>query len=158
MDVFSELRRDHHRIAGLFDDMVGLARSSDTAKREQLCETLRTALQEHAEVEDLHVYRVFQQAEETRDAAAEAVEAHRQITTLLDELTGMGKSQAHWIQTFTTLHDRVKQHFAAEEQILFLDAEEILTPQEMEEMGTAVERAKKELRGELPPPAGGIPA
>jgi hypothetical protein len=55
------------------------------------------------------------------------------------------------------LHDRVKQHFAAEEQILFVDAEEILTPQEMEEMGTAVQRAKKELRG-APPPAGGMPA
>jgi hypothetical protein len=44
-----------------------------------------------------------------------------------------------------------------EEEELFGHASEVMTQQEAEEVGTKVDVAKNELRGEAPPPAGGIP-
>ncbi|WP_447987000.1 hypothetical protein [Nitrospira sp. Nam74] len=52
---------------------------------------------------------------------------------------------------------RATRHMKMAEEELFGHAREVTTQQEAEELGTKVEMAKKELRGEAPAPAGGIP-
>ena len=80
------LLRDHETVASLFQQIQRGFGGPDSPERHQLFRQLTSELDLHAAVEDLHVYRVFQQAEPTRDEAHDASEAHRQIKILVDEL------------------------------------------------------------------------
>ena len=84
MDFVTFLRRDHEKVASLFSQIQRGFEKPDTPERHELFRRLKRGLELHAAVEDLHVYRVFQQAEPTRDEAHEAIEAHRNIKILLD--------------------------------------------------------------------------
>lgn len=66
MDFITLLRRDHERVSSLFDQIHRGFEQADIPERHRLFRQLKRELEIHAAVEDLHVYRVFQQAESTR--------------------------------------------------------------------------------------------
>ena len=78
MDVVTLLRRDHEKLSSIFQNIQRGFDQADTSERHQLFRQLNRELELHAAVEDLQVYRVFQQSESTRDAAHEALESARQ--------------------------------------------------------------------------------
>jgi Hemerythrin HHE cation binding domain len=118
---------------------------------------LKRELELHAEVEGLHVYRVFQQAEPTRDDAVRALEAHRKIKTLLDELAAAPAYDHKWVPKFQDLQKFVEQHVSTEENEMFRKAEGVMTPQEAEELGVRVEAAKQAISHNAPTTEGGTP-
>lgn len=73
MDFVTLLRRDHEKASSLFHQIQIGFEQPDSPERHQLFRQLKKELDLHAAVEDLHVYRVFQQAEPTRDDAHEAL-------------------------------------------------------------------------------------
>jgi len=83
--VVTLLRRDHEKVSSLFNQIQGGLEHPDTPERHRSFRQLKRELDLHAAVEDLHVYRVFQQAEPARDGAHEALEAHSKIKMLPDE-------------------------------------------------------------------------
>ena len=157
MDVFTVLRQDHQTVSSLFKKIETHVGKSDSTERRELFRRLQAELDLHAKVEDLHVYRVFQQAESTRDGAAQALEAHRKIKTLLNELAVATTYDFRWVSRLKELRQEVEQHVAAEEQDLFTKARDLLTPQEAEELGVTVEAAKKDIERDASPQCGGTP-
>ena len=157
MDFITSLRRDHEKVASLFQQIQGGFEQPDTPERHRLFRQLKTELDIHAAVEDLHVYRVFQQAEPTSDEAHDAIEAHSKIKTLLDELETAPVYDHHWVPKFQELHRLVESHVASEEQEIFRMTEAVMTPQEAEELGVTVETAKQAIRRNAPPAEGGTP-
>ena len=119
MDFITLLRRDHERVASLFKQIQGGFHQPDTPERHRLFRQLKRELDVHAAVEDLHVYRVFQQEEATRDEAHDAIEAHSKIKTLLDELESAPVYDHQWVPKFQKLHTLVESHVASEETELF---------------------------------------
>jgi hemerythrin superfamily protein len=131
--------------------------SRDHEAVRDLFQALKTEIEVHSKIEDLHVYRIFQQAEATRDAAARALEAHRAIQASLDALGG-GPSESDWPMRFEKVYKSLEQHARDEEQHLFGRAGEILTREEAHELDLTIETARRQITGQEPPPAGGIPA
>jgi hypothetical protein len=119
----------------------------DTPERHRLFRQLKSELDLHAAVEDLHVYRVFQQAEPTRDEAHEALEAHRKIKILLDELEA---APVYDQPKFQELQKLVETHVATEENEMFRKTQAIMTPQEAEALGVTVETAKQAISHNAP--------
>ncbi len=157
MDFVTLLRRDHEKVASLFHQIQRGFEQSDTPERHRLFRQLKRELELHAAVEDLHVYRVFQQAESTRDEAHDALEAHRKIKTLLDELAAAPAYDHTWVSKFQELHKHVEIHVSAEENEMFRKAAEVMTPQEAEELGVTVETAKRAISRDAPTTEGGTP-
>ncbi len=155
MDFVTLLRRDHEKVSSLFRQIQQGYDRPDTPERHQLFRQLKKELELHAAVEDLHVYRVFQQSESTRDDAHEALEAHRKIKTLLDEAAPAYDHQ--WLPTFQQLQKLVEAHVATEENEMFRKAAAVMTPQEAEELGVAVETAKQAISRNAPTTEGGTP-
>ena len=114
-------------------------------------------LELHAAVEDLQVYRVFQQSESTRDAAHEALEAHGKIKTLLDQLEISPDYDHRWVAQFQEFQKLVEAHVAAEENEMFRKTEAIMTSQEAEELGVSVASAKQAISRNAPTTEGGTP-
>jgi hemerythrin superfamily protein len=146
MDFVTILRRDHEKVSSLFHEIRRGLDQPDTPERHRLFKELKQELDLHAAVEDLHVYRVFQQTESTRDDAHEALEAHREIKTLLDQLEAAPAYDHTWVPKFEELQKLVVAHVAAEENWMFRKPEAVMTPQESEELGVAVETAKQAIR------------
>lgn len=157
MDFITLLRRDHERVSSLFQQIQRGFEQPDTPERHRLFRQLKRELDIHGAVEDLHVYRVFQQAEPTREGAHDALEAHSKIKTLLDELEIAPMYDHHWIPKFQELHTLVESHVASEENELFRKTEAVMTPQEAEELGVTVETAKQAISRNAPPSEGGTP-
>jgi hypothetical protein len=157
MDFFTLLRQDHEKAASIFKEIQRGFDTADTPKRHRLFQQLKSELDLHAAVEDLHIYRVFQQAEATRDDAHDALEAHRQIKTLLDELNAAPTCDHTWVAKFQRLQQVVEAHVAVEENEMFRKTEAVMTPQEAEELGVAVESAKEAIRRNAPTIEGGTP-
>src|ERR1044072_4890780 len=86
MDFVTLLKRDQENISSIFHQIQRGFDQPDTPDRHQLFRLLKSELELHAAVEDLHVYRVFQQSEFTHDDAHEAQEAHAKIKAMLEQL------------------------------------------------------------------------
>ena len=157
MGALQVLQDDHQHANLLMHRIKAQFGQADTSERLQIFQQLREALLLHARVAELHVYPVFQQSEITRDSARQALEDHRAIKVLLEALHAM-PSGFQWVTKFNELYEAATRHMKMEEEELFGQAGGVLTQQEEEELAMKVEVAKKELRGEAPPPAGGIPA
>ena len=126
MNFITLLRRDHERVASLFKQIQSGFEQPDTPERHRLFRQLKRELDIHAAAEDLHIYRIFQQEEATRDA----IEAHSKIKTLLDELQTAPVYDHEWVPKFEELHTLVESHVASEEHELFRMTEAVMTPQE----------------------------
>jgi hemerythrin superfamily protein len=157
MDFVTLLRRDHEKISSLFNQIQRGFDQPDTPERHQLFGQLKRELELHGAVEDLQVYRVFQQAESTRDDAHEALDAHAKIQSLLDQLETAPAYDHKWVPQFQELQKVVEAHVASEEHEMFHKAEGIMTPQEAEELGVAVVRAKQAISRNAPTMEGGTP-
>ena len=157
MDALRLLQQEHEQTSGLMREIKGTFGQLDSSRRLKMFRELKHAVLLHAQVEELHVYPVFQQSEITRDSARQALDDHRLMKVQLEELDGMAVSGPSWVTKFNELYEAATRHMKMEEEDLFGHAAEVLTPQEAEELGTTIEVAKKEIRGEAPAPAGGIP-
>lgn len=157
MDALRLLQQDHEQASRLMREIKGTFGQVDSSGRLKMFRELKNALLLHAQVEELHVYRVFQQSEITRDSARQALDDHRTMKVQLEELEGMPASGPQWVTKFNEFYEAATRHMKMEEGDLFGHAAEVLTRQEAEELGTNIEVAKKEIRGEAPAPAGGIP-
>ena len=157
MDFVTLLRRDHEKLSSIFHQIQRGFDQPDTPERHELFRQLKRELELHAAVEDLQVYRVFQQAESTHDDAHEALEAHGKIKTLLDQLEHAPAYDHKWVPQFQELQKLVETHVAAEENQMFPKTEAIMTPQEAEELGVAVESAKQAISRNALTTEGGTP-
>jgi hemerythrin superfamily protein len=157
MDFVTLLRRDHEKLSSIFADIQRGFDQPDTPERHRLFRELKQELELHAAVEDLHVYRVFQQSESTRDEAHEALDAHAKMKTLLDALETAQAYDHKWVPQFQALQRLVAEHVATEESEMFRKTETIMTPQEAEELGVAVASAKQAISRNAPTTEGGTP-
>jgi len=157
MDFMTLLRRDHEKLSSMFKRIQQGFDRPDTPERHQLFQQLKRELELHAAVEDLHVYRAFQQSEFTHDDAHEAQEAHAKIKTILEQLETAQVYDHKWVSQFHELQKLVETHVAAEENEMFPKSEEFLTPQEAEELGVAVASGKQAISRNAPTTEGGTP-
>ena len=154
--AFAVLRQDHERIMALAMKIRGRLADGDSDGTRRLFDALRNELEMHATIEDLHIYRVFQQADSTREAARRALDAHHRIRIILTTLSE-NLSAPEWSQQFLDLHATVKQHIDEEERDMFGHVSAIMTREEAHELAVALESARREITGKEPQPAGGIP-
>ena len=156
MDFVTLLRRDHETVASLFQQIKRGFGDRDSPERHRLFRQLTSELDLHAAVEDLHVYRVFQQAEPTRDEAHDALEAHRQIKILVDELDAASAFDHRWVSKFQELQKAVETHVAGEEE-MFRQTEAVMTARRRRNSAPRWKRQSKPSGGTRPRRKAGHP-
>lgn len=143
MDAFKLLKSDHEKVAGIMDKIEGTTERA-LKTREELFTQLKTELDIHAKIEETILYPVLEKAKESRDITLEAFEEHRLVKQLLRELEAEAKDDEKWTAKFTVLKENVEHHVEEEEGELFKKARKVLSEEEIEELGTRMEKAKGE--------------
>lgn len=141
MDFDQLLKKDHEKASTL---MKKIADSGEGAvkTREQNFEQLKNELQAHTAAEEEILYPALQEHEETRAMALEAIEEHKLVEQLLDELDAMDVTSEEWTAKFTVLKENVEHHVEEEEDEMFKQARKVLGKENAEELGKRLEEFK----------------
>ena len=148
MNVFTLLKTDHKKVAGILEK-IDSTTERGVKTREELFTQLKTELDAHARVEETIFYPELEKADETHDITLEAFEEHRLVKQLLAELEKMDKSDEQWTARFTVLKENVEHHVEEEEGEMFPKARKALTEEEVETLGTRMEAAKKKQKAAI---------
>ena len=145
MNAFELLKQDHKKVSGIFENLEPTTERG-VKTREELFARLKQELDVHARIEEEIFYPAIKEAKETRDITLEAYEEHNVVKQLLAELDELPKSDETWGATLKVLKENVEHHVEEEEGEMFTSAREVLSREQIEELGTRMEAAKKEQR------------
>ncbi len=143
MDAFELLKKDHEKVAGIFEKLDATTERG-VKTREELFTQLKQELDVHTRIEEEIFYPVLKQAKETEDLTLEAYEEHNVVKQLLTELEELSKDDETWGAKLTVLKENVEHHVEEEEGELFDGAREVLSREQIEDLGTRMEEAKRQ--------------
>lgn len=145
MDAFELLKKDHKKVSQLFQEVE--AASGQTKK--QIFSRLKTELDVHAKTEERIFYPALENKEAAREITLEAYEEHNVVKDLLAELDNGDPAQDEWDAKLTVLKENVEHHVEEEEGELFSKARQVLSKQQIEELGVEMEAEKASQLGEV---------
>ena len=142
MNAFELLKQDHEKVSGIFEKLEGTTERG-VKTREELFAQLKQELDIHARIEEEIFYAAIRDAEETRDITLEAYEEHHVVKQLLAELDELPVDDESWGAKLKVLQENVEHHVEEEETEMFSSTRDVLTTEQLEELGTQMEEAKK---------------
>lgn len=154
MDIYSYIRKDHEKVAGLMQQVVD---SRDPAERQTLFETIRTELILHLGSEEQTFYKAIEDA--TRAQAVEeqmehAEHEHDEVRQYLDKLSTLSVDDELWIETFGEFKHAVSHHVEEEEGDVWKKAKKYLSSHEATKLAKEMDAAKQEMKDDVDLPAG----
>ena len=145
MDAFTLLKNDHKTVAALFEKIEPTTERA-VKTREEAFGKLKIELDVHAHIEEKILYPALKKEAETRDITFEGLEEHHVIKLLLAELAGMAVDSEEWTAKAKVLQENVEHHVEEEETNMFKLAREILTKEQLEDLGTRLEAEKNKVK------------
>ncbi|HZH91700.1 MAG TPA: hemerythrin domain-containing protein [Pyrinomonadaceae bacterium] len=143
MDAITLLKTDHEKVSGIFEKLEETTERAEKT-REELFTKLKQELDLHAHVEETIFYPVLKKSEETRDITMEGIQEHHVVKVLLRELDAMGVGSETWTAKLKVLKENVEHHVEEEEEDMFKKAREVLSKEQLEELGALMEQEKRQ--------------
>ena len=142
MNAIALLKADHRTVEDLFEKLGRLAGKSRGKKL--LVEKLIRELSVHAAIEEVVFYpEVRRSVPDTSEQVLESLEEHSVIKWELLALESMDATDERFDAKIKVLRDTVMHHVEEEEGELFPKVRDALSVTQLNELGTALERAKK---------------
>ena len=138
MDAFTLLKADHEKVAQLFDQLE----AARGAAKLRVFQQIRTELELHAHIEEKIFYPAVEKPEETHDLTLEAYEEHDVVKKLLSQLGRARRVSDEWEAQAKVLQENVEHHVEEEENELFEKTADVLSEEEIEELGQRMEAEK----------------
>src|ERR1700722_5193795 len=160
-DAIALLKADHAAVKKLFEQEEKLSKQAD-AKKAELFAQIKAALEVHATIEEEIFYPAVKKArsEQVKDEVREGYEEHKQIKSLLAQISSITPSDETYDMKVKVLKEDVEHHVKDEEGEMFPDAKKFLGEKRLMELGSQLEDRKGELQksSESKPPSGSHPA
>jgi Hemerythrin HHE cation binding domain len=142
-DPIALLETDHRR----FEDL--LKQGEDTTERAvsgrtNLLDTLTAELNVHELIEEKVLYPALKPHAEARDIVLEGFEEHHVADILVRELHQLTADNERWGAKFKVLKESIEHHIEEEESKMFPSARQVLTREELQELGARMRTMKKE--------------
>ena len=147
MNALILLKQDHDDMRSLFDELAGSHPRSLRA-RERVFESLREELDIHARIEEEIFYPALRDTGSSalRGAVLQALEEHRFVKDLLEELDEMSPSDEDFGPKIAALREAVLLHAEAEEREMFAEAARQVDEVTLERLGRTLRERKETLR------------
>ena len=145
MNAFQLLKEDHQKVSGIFQQLESTTERAEKTRTE-LFARLKEELDVHARVEETIFYPAIKQAAETREIVLEGFEEHHVIKMLLKELESVPVDTEQWSAKLKVLQENVEHHVEEEEGEMFQKARQVLTEEQINELGARMEEEKKRLQ------------
>lgn len=141
MDAIKLLTDQHQDVDRAFKEFESLG-SGDTERKKEIARSVITDLSTHADagIEEVAFYPTVKEA--LPDMAGEIdhdLEEHNEVKQLLSDLQGMDPADDEFDKKFTSLVEDVRHHVDDEEHNLFPRVAEVMTAEELGDLGQAME-------------------
>ncbi|MFW5774653.1 MAG: hemerythrin domain-containing protein [Chitinivibrionales bacterium] len=131
--LFEQISKDHDNIRTLLEQLQRTG-PNHPGRRVGFFMSLREQLEPHMRAEEHVIYPALRVDEETREDALDAVELHHIAQILLDELEQLPATDEHWGAKLRVLKQIVVRHLEEEENRIFDDICEVVTPGQHSQM------------------------
>ena len=140
MNALDLLKADHQKVSQLFEQAEG---TENEKKKQQLFEQIKTELETHTHIEETIFYPALQEQEELKDMVLEAFEEHKQVKTLLREISNLTDGSEKFDAKLKVMKENVEHHVEEEETEMFPKVEQFFDETQLEELGQQMEAEKK---------------
>ncbi|MBL1115161.1 hemerythrin domain-containing protein [Streptomyces sp. 110] len=147
-DVVALLTADHRTVRDLFE---GYRAATDPERRRQLVDRMTVAVVRHSVTEEVHLYPTVRKALPNGDRIAdEEIEELTEAERILSDLDAVDPRDRRFDPLVRELMDVVSMHIRGEEDLVFPELRERLTPEERMALGLRVGEAAAAAQG-VPP-------
>jgi hemerythrin superfamily protein len=147
MEATALLKKDHTTVKALFKKFEEAGdRAGQTKQR--LFHEIKAELDVHAAVEEEIFYPAMQKvrSKETQDLVLEAIEEHKVVKTLLEQIGQLTPDDDEFDAKMKVLQENVEHHADEEEKEMFPQAKEHLSEERRAELGEQMEGRKEALK------------
>lgn len=141
MDALELLKKDHRKVGDLFAQFKA---TKDEKKHQQLFEQIRAELETHTYIEETVLYPTFEKYGDLKAMVLEAYEEHKQIKTLINEVTALSEGSERFDAKLKVMGENVEHHVKEEEDDIFPKVRKLFDQQQLEQLGLELEAAKKQ--------------
>ncbi|MER8153686.1 hemerythrin domain-containing protein [Streptomyces sp. NPDC094472] len=147
-DVVDVLTADHHAVRNLFE---GYRATTDPDQRRQLVDRMTVEVVRHSVAEETYLYPTVRKALPNGDRIAdEEIEELTEAERILSDLDAVDPRDRRFDPLVRDLMDVVAMHIRGEEDLVFPELRERLTPEERMMLGLRVGEATAAAQG-VPP-------
>ena len=152
MDALRLLKDDHDKMRKLLDDLETTTQRG-VRTREELFSKIKGELTIHEIIEEEIFYPALKDHPKAKDIVLEGYEEHHVVDTVMAELEDLPVDDEKWGAKATVMKENVEHHMEEEEGEMFQKARQVFDRDELEALGTRMERRKTEAQEELNVPA-----
>jgi hemerythrin superfamily protein len=143
MDAITLLKNDHKTVEKLFKTFEKAGDRAEQTKAKTVQQIIEE-LSVHASIEEMIFYPAIRsEVPDTEDQVLESLEEHHIVKWVLSELESMGPEDERFDAKVTVLIENVRHHVEEEESELFPTVRKAIGRKRMNEIGDAMEAAKK---------------
>ena len=139
MDALELLKADHRKVGDLFAKFNA---TEDEKEHRQLFEQIKLELETHSHIEESVLYPAFEKYAELKPMVLEAYEEHKQIKTLISEVSALSEGSERFDAKLKVMGENVGHHVQEEEDDMFPAVKRFLDGKQLEQLGQALEVAK----------------
>ena len=153
MDALTLLKNDHQKMRSLLDEL-GSTTERGVKTRAELYTMIKGELTIHEIIEEEIFYPALKDHPKAKDIVLEAYEEHHVVDTVMAELEDLPVDDETWGAKATVMQENVEHHMEEEEGEMFRKARQVFDDDELDELGSRMERRKTEAQEEMNVPAG----
>ena len=153
MDALTLLKNDHQKMRSLLDEL-GSTTERGVKTRAELYTMIKGELTIHEIIEEEIFYPALKDHPKATDIVLEAYEEHHVVDTVMAELEDLPVDDETWGAKATVMQENVEHHMEEEEGEMFRKARQVFDDDELDELGSRMERRKTEAQEEMNVPAG----
>src|SRR5262245_41414370 len=133
MDVLELLKEDHRKVKELFEQCQEM---EDKKQLRQLYKEIKYELELHTRMEATIFYPAMEEHEELTDMVLESLEEHKQIKTIIREMSKLSPGSERFKPKLKVLMDDVEHHAEEEEEgKMFPKIRDACDASELQELG-----------------------
>jgi hemerythrin superfamily protein len=140
-DVIELLEHDHREVEQMFTEYE---QATDPQERRTIADKIIIELVRHSEAEEQAVYPMIRNHIENGDTIVEhEIDEHSQAERLMKELDGMDPNLPEFGVLMQQLMTAIREHVEEEENVVFPQFRQTVSPEELDKLGKTVEALKK---------------
>jgi hemerythrin superfamily protein len=153
-DAIALLKADHKAVKALFKEADELSDRATTQMKklgDQICRELTV----HTEIEEQIFYPAVKERsqrghKEERELVLESYEEHALAKKVIGELQSLEASDETYRAKFKVLHELIDEHVKEEERQLFPAVRELMSEDNLVELGEQIQQMKEQLQQRVP--------
>lgn len=143
MNAIELLKQDHNEFRGLFGEFK--ASGSDKEKHD-IFKNIKEKLDVHTHIEETIFYPKISELKELEDITKEGIEEHHVGDLLVREISKLTDDSDKFEPKMEVLIESTEHHLMEEEGQMFPKVEKLLDSDQLEKLGTEMEKEKEKFK------------